>query len=281
MSEGIRIDSIPDLVKRVKDEWAKKEKEASARKKELEENMRGALRKEKELKEKLKKANSVVSKMEDEFQALESKILKEKEKSIKKGIPLEADVKEGKISLKEFQAKGKREADIQKEAVEQTQKELSQSLEAIRKKRLEIMNIEHELIKTQHRVRQLLLQPGMILKETLEKLKEFADREMSIFFEDYHSTRSDLQQMEHRLQLTTGKALTSGYRWDRMPVKEARKIQFDPILPQGLVPSFLEQLSKFNEDDQVTVVLTLRPLSVDVSSFGTHRISSDRVKIME
>jgi len=281
MSEGIEIRTIPDLVKRVKDEWEKKEKEASHRRKELEDNIRGALRKEKELKGKLKKAELVVSKMENDYAELESKLLEEKEKEIKKAVPLEQDVREGKISLKEFQAKGKYEKDILAQVVRETQQELSQSLEAIRAKKLEIMNLEHELIKTQHRVRQLLLQPGVILKSTLKNLKEFADREMGLFYEDYASTREALQQQEHLLQLTTGQALTSGYRWDRQPVKEARKIQFDPILPKSLVPSLLQQISKFNEDDSVSVVLTLRPLSVDVSSFGTYRVSSDKIKIME
>ncbi len=281
MSEGIEIRTIPDLVKRVKYEWEKKEKEASHRRKELEENIRGALRKEKELIADIKKAESVVSKMENDYAELESKLLEEKEKEIKKGIPLEKDVREGKISLKEFQKKGKYEADIKKQVVKETQKELEQSLEVIRKERISIMNIEHELLKTQHRVRQLLLQPGVILKETLKNLKEFADREMGLFYEDYASTREALQQIEHKLHLTEGKTLTPGYRWDRMPVTEAKRIQFDPILPKSLVPSLLQQISKFNEDDSVSVVLTLRPLSVDVSSFGTYRLPSDKIKIME
>jgi len=272
MTEGIKIETIPDLVKRVKDEWARKEKEAEARKKELEENMRGAMRKEKELKGKLKKAKSIVSKMEDEYTELELKFLGEQEKAIKKDTPLEKDVRSGKIGLKEFQTKGKYEADIQNELIEKTQKELSQSLDVIREKRLEIMKIELELIKTQHRVRQLILQPGVILKEMLKNLKDFTDREMGLFYEDYAIAREALQQQEHLLQLTTGRALTSGYRWDRMPVTEARKVQFSPILPKSLVSSLLQQLSKFNKDDQVVIILTLRPLSVDVSSFGTYRI---------
>jgi len=107
MSEGIEIRTIPDLVKRVKEEWDRKEKEAEARKKELEENMRGAMRKEKEFQAKLEKAESIVSKMESEYSELEAKLLTEKEKAFKKNIPLEKDVKEGKISLKEFQKKGK------------------------------------------------------------------------------------------------------------------------------------------------------------------------------
>ena len=281
MSEGIEIRTIPDLVKRVKEEWDRKEKEAEARKKELEENMRGALRKEKELKGKLEKAESVVSKMESEYSELESKLLKEKRKAAEKGTPLEEDVRSGKISLKEFQKKGKFEAEIQKAVIEKTQEELSQSLEAIRSKKLEIMQLQLELIKTQHRVRQLMLQPGIILKEVLKNLKEFADKEMGLFYADYASTREALQQQEHRLQLTTGKALTPGYRWDRMSVKQAKTVAFDPILPEKLVPSLLNQLSQLDDDASVIVDFTLRPLEVHVSSHGVYTPRSDKFKIME
>jgi len=281
MTEGIEIRTIPDLVKRVKEEWDRKSQEAEARKKELEENMRGAIRKAKELKGKLEKAESVVQKMEFEYSELESKLLKEKRKAAEKDTPLEKDVKEGKISLKEFQKKGKFEAEIQKAVIEKTQEELSQSLEAIRKKRLDIMNLELELIRTQHRVRQLMLQPGVILKEVLKNLKEFADRELGLFYADYASTREAVQQQEHKLNLTRGKSLTPGYRWDRMKVKEARKIAFDPILPRELVPSLLQQLSRFDDSDQVIVDFTLRPLEVHVSRFGVYIPQTGKIKIME
>jgi len=281
MTEGIRIDTIPDLIGRVKDEWERKEKEASARKKELGENMRGALRKEKKLTEEIKKAESVVSKMEKDYTGLESRLLSEKEKSLKKNIPLEEDVRSGKISLKRFQQEGRAEADILAQVVKETQEELSQSLEALRAKKLSIMNLELELVKTQHRVRQLMLQPGVILRETLKDLKDFTEREMGLFYADYASTREAIQQQEHKMNLTKGKSLTPGYRWDRQSVKEARKIAFDPILPKSLVPSLLQQLSKFNEDGQVVVDFTLRPLEVNVSSHGVYRPQSDKIKIME
>lgn len=254
MTEGIKINSIPDLIKRVKDEWKRKEKEAEARKKELEENMRVAIQKEKHLKAELKKYRLIAEKMEKEYQGLESKLLKEKEKEIKKNTPLESDVREGKISLKRFQQEGKYEKDIQAQVVKETQEELSLSLEAIRAKNLEIMNLEHELIQTQHRVRQLMLQPGLMLKETLEKLKDFTDREMSLFFEDYQSTRSNLQQMQHKMNIIEkGVGISRGFSWDRCSPEEAKKIAFDPILPENLVPSLLQKIESLKEYDALLV----------------------------
>jgi len=189
--------------------------------------------------------------------------------------------KKEKFHLRNSRKRGKFEAEIQKAVIEKTQEELSQSLESIRSKKLEIMQLQLELIKTQHRVRQLMLQPGVILREVLKNLKEFAEREMGLFYADYAQTREAVQQQENKLNLTKGKSLTPGYRWDRMKVKEARKIAFDPILPEKLVPSLLQQLSKFSDSDQVIVDFTLRPLEVHVSSFGVHNIQSDKFKIME
>jgi len=272
MTEGIRIDSIPDLVKRISQEWKRKEKEAEAEKKKLEEELKATVQEEAKIKKELDKARKIVQKMKEDYNEAEAKIEREERERIEKEAIKEEDVRAGKASLKDFIQKGKSEKQITEEVVKQSMKELVVGLQAIRAKNLEIMKLEQRLAKTQFEIRKLIIGPGRILQQKLKELKDFADDEMGLFIADLHNSRNQLDQVKHRFNLTQGKSLTPGYKWDRMSPAEARKIAFDPILPQELISSLLKQLKEHEGEEGVSVEFYLgkgeSPGTVYVSRFG-------------
>jgi len=271
MAEGIRIDSVPDLIKRISQEWKRKEKEAEAEKKEaeaekkrLEEELKAAVQEEAKIKKELDKARKIVKKMEEDYSEAEAKIEREEKERIEIEAIKEEDVRAGKASLKDFIREGKSEKQITEEVVKQSMKELVGGLQAIRAKNLEILELEKK--------RQLLLRPGRILQEQLKKLKEFCDDELGLFHSEVYQAKTQLQKVDHRLNFTRGKAITPGYKWERMTVAEARKVSFDPVLPQELVPDLLKQLKQHEGKETVTVEFYLgkagSPGTVYVSRFG-------------
>jgi len=240
MAEGIKIDSIPDLVKRINVEWKRKEKEAEAEKKRLEEELKAAVQEEAKIKKELDKARKIAQKMEEDYSEAEAKIEREERERIEKEAIKEEDVRAGKASLKDFIREGKSEKQITEEVVKQSMKELVGGLQAIRAKNLEILELEK--------------------------------KELGLFHSEVYQAKTQLQKVDHRLNFTRGKALTPGYKWEKCSPAEARKIAFDPILPQELVPDLLKQLKQHEGQENVLVEFFLgkgdSPGTVYVSRFG-------------
>lgn len=268
MTEGIEIQTIPDLTKRILNEWKRKEKEALTQQKEQKEKLKTAIQEEKELTEKLKMARMIAAKMQGEYSQLEIKTEIEKRQQIEKDTILESDVRAGKASFKEFVQKGKRESEISKLAFEETAGELSKGLKAIRNKNLEILELEESLLETQVRIRYLFLAPAQILGKVLKDLADFSDREMSLFIADINNSQTALRLKKEQILLTEGKSLGSGYTWNQISLEEAYKIQFSPILPQSLVPKLKGELKKHEESkNPITVNYFLRNQEIQVRSF--------------
>jgi len=284
MSKEGKILTIEDLTKRVVNEWEKKRKEAQEEEGRLKKQLEVAVKEEKEITGKLSKAKKVVSQMEQEYLKIESKLETEKRKQIESSSIKEEDVKSGKVKLKDFLKAGKTNKQIAEETVKRVTEELSQALKVIRAKNLEIMTMEKELAEVQIKIRQLIIAPGKILQQKLKELKEFTDSEMGLFLADIHSSRTQLESIKNKLNLTQGKALTPGYRWPRCSPEAARAIQFDPILPKELVSSLLEQLEANKDKETVCVNFTLgrgeSPGFVDVDQNYVIRIPQDKMKVM-
>jgi len=268
MTEGIEILDIPSLTKRILDHWEEKRKEALLQEKDQRKKLNEEVQKENSLKAKLETARSISSKMQADYSAIEIRIHGEKRAMIETAAIREQDVKSGKITLSEFLKKGKTEKQIYDGAVKETMKEMGQSLQAIRKKNLEILNFERELLETQTKIRYMIIEPGRILQKALKDLIEFSQHELGYFLEEVHSSKYQLEQVKGQLLLTEGKSLGPGYSWSRISIEQAYKLQFDPIIPLECIAALKSKLESFKDSETVNVTYFLRTRGIDVTSIS-------------
>jgi hypothetical protein len=260
---------IEALIKRVTAEYQRLEKEAQIQEAAEMEKLNALIVTEKKLKSDLEKARAISEKMMLEYSEIEKKIEAEKRRTVEQNSLKESDVKEGRISLREFFSKGKTAEKITEETTEQTQKELEAALKTIRGKSLEILMLERDLYQSQYEIRFLAAYPGRIMGQKLKTLNEFLAQQMSFIIEDITQCKSMLDQTKDKILLTQGKSLAGRFAWYRITAKEANRIAFDPIFPEALVAELKTKLAKIeNKDKLVNVTLYFakegQPAEVDV-----------------
>jgi len=268
MTEGIEIQTVPELVKHIIDHWEKEKKESLAAETEQRKKLTIEIQKEQSLEKKLKESRSIAKKMELEYMQLEARIEGEKKSMIEIRSLKEEDVKSGKITLSEFYKMGKTKDQVYAETVKETMKELEQGLKAARAKRLEILNFEKELLETQTKIRYLIIEPGRILQRSLKDLAQFAEREIGHFLEEVHSSKHQLEQVKGQLLLTEGKSLGPGYSWSRLTIEQAKRLQFSPLLPLECIAALKSKLQSYKNGDIVNVTFFLRTKGIDVTPIG-------------
>lgn len=267
-NEEFKIDSVPDLIARITKLWRSKENEAITLQAEQKEKLKTEIRNEKTITAQLEKQRKIAAQLEKEYMGIEKKTEAEAKTRVSKGILRESDVRSGKITLKEFQAKGRYDKDLTEEAAEQSTEELEKTLKVVRGEYLEILELEKSLCESQNIIRSLILQPAMILQQVLKDCKEITEQEIGLFLADNYGNRSALELAKHKLLLTQGKSLTPGYNWDRMPTEEARKLIFNPIIPLDLVPLLKAELEKVKGSLEVAVSFYLRSRDFMIRPFG-------------
>lgn len=258
--------TVPDLTRRINESYDRKRQEAQLLQQQQEDLLKIAVEEEKELIEKLDVAKEITAKMEQEYSEIEARTEGEKRAQIEVNSIREKDVLSGKVTLREFTKKGISEKAIYEKTTKETVAELELSLRAIRMKKVEILEIERSLYSCQSRIKNLILQPALILQRVHKDMLEVSDTEIGEFLADVYGSREALKQTEHLIFLTQGKSLSSGYRWDRLTPKEALKIQYDPILPFELIPKLKTELAKLKDAEFVSVVFYLRAKDIDVTS---------------
>lgn len=266
MTEGKKIETMPDLTRHIIDHWRKKQEEALSQQKEQEEKLRAAVQEEKELTAKLKESKLIAEKLELEYLRIEARTEGEKRAQIEVNSIREKDVLEGRVTLAEFYKTGKTKEQIYNEMVKETIKEMGQSLQTARKKRLEILELEKSLLETQTKIRYLIIEPGRTLQRSLKDLAQFAEREIGFFLEEVHNSKTALTQIQGKLYLTEGKSLTPGYSWNRLTIEQAYRLQFDPILPLECIAALKSKLELYKDVEKVNVTFFLRTKKIDVSS---------------
>ncbi|MCK4431281.1 MAG: hypothetical protein KAW19_08245 [Candidatus Aminicenantes bacterium] len=269
MTEGIEIQTMPDLVKHIIDHWKSEQIKALKEEEAQKEKLTVEIRKEQGLEKRLKESRSIAEKMEREFLEIEAKTEEEKRKQVEQSSVKEEDVKSGKITLAEFLKVGKTKSQIYDESIKRTMKDLEQGLKAIRSKNKETLELEKELLETQTRIRYLIIEPGRILQRVLKDLGQFAEREIGFFLEEVHSSKTELKQVENRLNLTEGRSLGPGYSWSRLTPREASQIQFDPILPFECIEALKSKLALYKDSEMVNVTFFLRTKGIDITSIQT------------
>lgn len=257
--------TVPDLTRRINEGYEQKKKEALLLQEEQKERLGIAIQEEKDLIKKLKTAKGITAKMEQDYSSIEVKLEAEIKAQIEINSIREKDVLSGKVTLREFTQKGTSEKQITEKTIKESTGELERSLKAIRTKRIEILEIERSLYSCQNRIKNLILQPALILQKIHKDMLEVSDTEIGEFLADVYGSREALKQTEHLIFLTQGKSLSPGYRWDRLTPKEALKVQYDPILPFELVSKLKTELAKLKDAEFVSVVFWLKAKDIDVN----------------
>ena len=268
-SDDMKILTIPDLLKRVEQEYEKRKKEASIQQKANKEKLIAVIREEAELTKTIDKETKIVKKMQDDYLKLEVYTEAKAREEASKGVLREADVRTGKVSLKDFILKGKKDSEISEEIVEKVAAEIDRGLKAIHAKNKEILELEKSRAESKNMIRALLIQPGQFMLELLKGLKEFTEEQVGSFIEDMHGYRTELDEIKRKIHLTEGKSLTPGYNWgDRMTIAEAYKLIFNPIIPLELIPKLKAELEKCKGAESVTVSYYLRSKDFDIRPIG-------------
>jgi len=247
--------SISEIAKRIREEWEKKNREAIAFEKENKKKLEEAIKQEAGVQLRLEEAQKIAVKMESEFTEISNRVEDEKRKEIETNNLTEKDVREGRVSIQEFFAKGKTQGQKTKMTIEGLIKETDQILRAIRNKHIEILGIKKELYETRITILNLSRQPGQILKEALKKVSEYADYQLALILQELPAARVNLTQTVDKLNLTKGKALSPGYRWDRLNYEQAKSVLFDPIFPENLIIELLARLKEYEGTDQLFSII--------------------------
>lgn len=248
--------TVGKLVKMVEDQLAQKRKEAKKIEEEQREKLMAEMKREEELKAKLKEEKAIAEKMIAEYQGIERKIEKEAARDVEEKSLTEVDVQSGKVSLSEFLKSGKNRKERLEMAVAQSQGELKEVLSTVRQKNLEILGIEKELYQTQDRIFSMAVFPLQILEGAFKSLVDFIGYQGGFLREEISGAKSELDQIENKLNLaTTGQALTSGFRWPDLSFDEARRVEFDPTIPERHIEKLKVALKEFEglKDILITV----------------------------
>jgi len=255
--EMLSAESLVSMAKashqKVMDEAAQAERAHKKRIADLTEKERG-------LKQEIATGRETLEKMIEDFEVLEEKKKAAIEAAFDSSRLSEADVKSGKITIGQFQAEGKRAEEIEKTVAARTLEALEQSSSAVRSKGEEIARLQLALYSTQSSIHGLLTQPVKSLRMSYRNLIDMLDYQMEGLTKDGHSSQSLKVQKEHEIQLIEkGIAVSGGYVWSNIGLKEAYRIRLDPILPEEHIPLLLKGLSEIEETEGLRITVTYHP----------------------
>lgn len=266
-----KIDTVPDLMKRITERWDEKRKEAESLQAEQKEKLKNEIKLESTIQSHLKNVRSVALRLEKEYPQLEAKIEKEKRTQIEKNSLRKKDVLSKKITLREFARIGKSEEAISVQVIKESTEELEQSLEIIRKENLEALKIEKSLCECQNMIRNLILRPAQILQQVLKDCGEITDQEIGYFLQDNYGLREDIQQVEHKLQITDGKSIAGRYVFECKTMAEAKSLQFSPLLPLSCVSKLKSELEKYEGSENISITLYVNLKDIEITSIQPRR----------
>ena len=259
---GFNVVNIMDLVKRSQKEWDQRAESRKVYEAELKEKMQAAVEKESLLQEDLKAAQDIVKGMEADYLKLQADTEKKQSATVRKKSMTAAKVKSGEVSLREFQFKGKKESEILQAIVENSTKELADSLNVIRAKNSEILELELEIYKQQQIVFSCSLYPGETLRKAYEEQAKFLSQEMNVLFEDKVQSDSRVKTKESDIWLIEGKTLygKGGHSWNGLTLEKAHAVAFSPIFPLRLIPELEKELKALEgNEESINVVLHVGP----------------------
>lgn len=268
--EGILVRDVDDLLKKAKQYWDDSKKKRADHEAALKKKLATAVVEENSLIKKLTAARKAVGELQKEYRDIEQAAEgQEKERIEKLGLS-EADVLSGKITLKRFKAEGLSNEKRAEMLATQTLIELSSMLSLIRKRQAKILRMEFELAELQQKINGYQQYPGEVLSKSYADVKDFVDREMSALYAEGAIRNGHLQEIQKLIQLSEGKSLGSGHRWNRIRKgsPEFEDLIFNPAIPEGLISDLKKKTSAFATGELLNVVLYMgggRDASIEIS----------------
>jgi len=265
------IGTVSMLLQRVNEEYAKRQLEVIAQDQANRELLTKAYSEEKKLIAEISEAKKICTKMITDYGQIEVDVESATRKGIEENVLRESDVRAGRTSLVEFRKKGKYDKAIAEETLTESTKELESLLPVIRDKNLEILKLKERLGSCQNTIRNLVIKPGIIMREMLKGLYEFTDVQVADFMGELESLRYEWQSAKQEILLAQGKSLSGKNIFQCSTMQEARNLQFNPGLPLKCVEQLKQELLKYNEAGGVTLTLYMNLGEIEVTSITARR----------
>lgn len=175
---------------------------------------------------------SRVEKMTEELRAVAGEIRKKEEEVISEGAVTEADLKEGRVSVREFLAVGKDRDDILAEARREAEKRAAPAREAIRKIRREIVELEFQRAEFQETLARSYAEAAESIYITLKFfLREL--EEQGITVPRTAAAHERMKVAKNELFLIRGTPLYSGKTWSKLKtIEEVEELSLDPAVKE-------------------------------------------------
>lgn len=266
------IRTVGTLLQRINEELDRRKKEVETQDKVNERLLTQAVKEERGLIKEIDEAKGIVKEITADFDKIELDVETAARKSIEENVAREGDVRSGKTSLVEFRKKGKYDVKIAEETLTKSVQELESSLSVIRGKELEILHLRDKLGSVQNTIRGLNIRPGLSMRDLFKALYEFSDSQTASFMAELDSLKVEWNQTKQEIQLTEGKSMSGRYTWDRLTMKQARDLQFDPGFPLSCVKKLKSELVKWGETDNISITFYLNLQDIEITSIKSGRL---------
>lgn len=240
---------LEGILKKVKEEQKRIEKEQKVADEHYKKALKEAVNKEGEIHAELEEKYKMRDQLVSEYAEIEKEVFAEAQAEVEADAITKEKVKRGEKSLAEFFRDGKDENALIQQSKERAMEKLDKALDILRSLNVEILDLELQLAQTKVDIYGCILFPGRSIIESLRKLKEYAERQISLVTDGYPSASQELKNLKDRKLASERKFLSAGFAWPAMLPEEARMIiPFDPVLPRDVIPRFYEIMEKVSFD---------------------------------
>lgn len=271
INEDTEIRTVSTLLQRVNEEYAKRQEEAEAQDRANEELLTTATNKEKELIGEISRAKGLVGKMINDYGKIEADVEASERKKIEENVLREGDVRSGKVSLREFRKRGKYDVKIAEEALAKSVHELETTLNVVRGKNLEILQLEERLGDCRNTIRNLTIRPGLTMLNMIKALYDFTDVQVAEFMGELESLRTGWNQTKEDIQLAGGKSISGRHVWSGLTMDKAKALQFSPLLPLSCVGKLKSELAKYKGAGSISITFYVNLKDIEITSIEPKR----------
>jgi len=185
---------------------------------------------------------SRVETMTEELRGISREFRQKEEAIISEGAITEADLKEGRVSVREFLAVGKDRDEIIAEARREAEKRAAPAREAIRALRLEIVELEFKRSELQETIARSFAEAAESLYVTLKFFLQTLE-EQGITAPRTAAAHERMKIAKNELFLVQGTPLYSAKTWSKLKtIEEVEELRLDPVLKAEHFPA-LEALA--------------------------------------
>lgn len=275
--KGITVKTIPEirtvsvLLQRINEEYEKRQKEVAIKDRANRELLTKTHSEETALIAEILEAKKIVGKMINDYGQIEVDVESAARKGIEENVLRESDVKSGKVTLREFNKKGKYDQKISEEVLTKSVQELGSLLPVIRDKNLEILLLEERLGSCRNMIRNLNIRPGLSMRDLFKQLYDFSDVQTADFSNELESFRTEWNQKKAEILLTQGKSFSGRNVFQCKTMAEAKNLQFSPLMPISCIGKLKSLLAEYKGAEGVSITLYMNLQEIEITSISPRR----------